>query len=239
MSARTLLAVLLRRMRGEHHSRGIGLSELLVAMMVTLVVAAMVVGIFISATKSIAVAAAANNDTGTAANTMNELNRVIRSAVKNQESGVDNPPLIRATPETLELYSLVDMDAVGVMRPVKVVFALNAARELVEKRYQATLAADGSWTFPSSSPMLLNRTMPGRLLPRSTGYPVDLFTYVKADGSELTAPAGGLSATQLAEIVAVKVSLAVRANAKSSSTPARLTAKIGMPNIGLDRQDLP
>ncbi|AMB57657.1 PilW family protein [Microterricola viridarii] len=228
-----------QRTHKAERDRGIGLAELLVAMMVTLIAAAIVMGIFVSSTKSVATGAAAHADTGTASTLMNELSRVIRSGVKNQLSGVEKPPLIVAKPTSLTMYSLVDMDAVGVMRPVKVELSLNAAGALVEKRFKATLSADGSWTFPASSVVLLDRTLPGTILPRSASNPFDLFSYIKADGTEVTAPTAGLTDTQMADIVAVKVSLAVRADTKSSATPAKLSNKIGMPNVGTDRTDLP
>lgn len=218
---------------------GISMVELLVAMMLTIMAAAIVMSLFISSTRSVAIASATHVDTGAASNIMNEASRVIRSGVKNQVAGVDSPALVIAQPRLLQLYSLVDMDPASAMRPVKVEFSVNAAGNLVEKRWQATLVADGSWTFPASAPLFLTRTVPGAILPHSTANPFDLFSYVRADGTVLTAPAGGLSASQLADIVAVRLSLAVRAEGSTSAHPAVLVKTIGMPNTGVTRADVP
>lgn len=218
--------------------RGISLAELLVAVMLTVISGLIVLSLFLSSTTAIAIGGAAHSDTGTASNLMNSMSRVIRSGVLNQDAGVSNPPLIVAKPTSLQMYSLVDMAAAGPMRPVKVELTVNAAGELVEKRWQASLAADGSWTFPASAPLILNRTLPGKILASGAGNPSDLFSYVKADGSVLVAPAGGLSAAQLAEIVAVKVSVAVRASTNTGKNPAVISAQVGMPNLGISRSDV-
>lgn len=211
--------------------RGISLIELLVTMLVLGILSAIVVSLFLSTTKSVALGASTHQNTSTASNVMNEVSRVIRSGTALPETGgTTKPAFVAASTEKISMYSFVDADAVA-PKPVLVELAIDSTtRQLTEKRWAARVNASGFWFFDSASVLISTRTLPGQIVgPGSSASPV--FTFLKADQTPLPFTAAALTTAQLAEVASVRVTLSVRDGGSGTSDPVMLTNTVGIPNL--------
>lgn len=206
---------------------GISLVELIVSMVLLGLVSSIAVGLFVSATRTIAMASATHEDTGTAANIMNELTQVIRSGTANPVSDAASAPaVITATPKKLVMYTYADSDA-ALPRPLKVEFTRSdASGQLVEKRWAPSVTTKGFWNFASPT-LISTRTFPGVL--RNT----NLFTYNTADGRSSGAP----DAAKVPSITSISVLVVIRDDTNASGV--RLENTVGMPNLGLSKKETP
>lgn len=211
--------------------RGLTLIELLIAMMLTSLVAAMTIGLFISATRSSTIAQSVDGGTRQAANGMSEMTRMIRAATANPVANpspgnpLTTPAIVSAAANSITLDAYVNLTGAS-ESPVQVNFAVNAQGQLVETQWPATTTvagANGNWVFsttPSST----------RILCDSVPASGQLFHYLVAAGTEIAPPAA-TDTTTLATIRAVQIVLVINSSSQASA-PVTLTNTVGMPNLG-------
>lgn len=213
--------------------------ELIVAMFVLGILSIIVINVYIGVTRAMAQGTALNQNTNTAANTMNELSRVIRSGatipVSSATDGTqlpDKPVFVAATRESVTMYAFVDSSITNTS-PVLVSFTVDATtRQLVEKRWPATTAANGIWTFPAmTSPPSKTRTMPGAVVTPTGSSPTYLFTYLDTAGAPISSAGSGVDPSKLGTIASVKLTVVVRADAGSREPAVTLVNTVGLPNL--------
>lgn len=228
-----------RRVKSDPE-RGMSLTELLAASIVLMIVLTVAAGLFVNATKSIALAAAVNANTANASNGMNEAARVIRAGTANPVLAqvVDTPAFVEAKPESVIVYSFVGSDRTD-PHPAMIRLSLNSQRQLVEERWAATVLSGGYSGFPS--PYVGN---PGYAVPQSTriltttvsprlGSTPYLFTYYSdVQGTVPLAAAGtNVSPTGLSAIVTVKITLTVQQSMTNNNSPVTIDNLVGIPNL--------
>jgi type II secretory pathway pseudopilin PulG len=242
---------MIARLRGfrEDKESGITLAELLVAIIVLGILLTMVSSLFVSSAKVVAQSQATTQATGFASNAMNELSRVIRLGTPNTlpNASDPSPAIIAGTAESLTLYSYPDAYvtpsatcpagsacATGV-QPQTVQFTVNSStRQVIEKRWKPTASSGDSFTFPllTTTPSY-NHIIGGPLLPTpAAAGSASLFTYLDADGDQVTPVAGGLSCSQRVSIVAVMITVRVQGYASSIRPAVFLQNTVQMPNLG-------
>lgn len=221
----------------REHERGISLVELLVAMMLFGLILTLVGGMFVAVARNQALARGISQNTGNASNAMNESARVIRAATENPKSGsaTSDPAFVDASAESVTVYAYINTDSTA-ERPVMIRLSIDAQRRLVESRWPATALASGYWGFPCT-PGVACTTAPTttRVLASAVAGGSVPFRYLQADGTEISAPAGGFPATQLATITAVTVTLTIQSSTTDASNAVTLVNTVGIPNLGRTR----
>jgi type II secretory pathway pseudopilin PulG len=224
---------LVRRLRDRASLRGseagISIVELLVAMILFTLVSALILSMFINATRAVAQASALSQNTQTAANIENEMTRVIRSAFPNPVSGgTINPAVAVGGTETLTVISIVDSGNVTTA-PIQVVFSLNAARQVVEKRYAPTVDVNGLYVFTSPT-LTSTRTLPGSLVVPTGATPTYLFTYYDASNNPLPV-SGTLTAAQRALIDSIRINIVTNASGDPTQKPITIANTVTLANV--------
>nr|WP_241732327.1 type II secretion system protein [Galbitalea soli] len=222
--------------------RGITLIELLVATLIFSILLTLVVSAYSTLSRSITLAGAVDSNVKLSSLGMNEISKVLRFAATNPVLGhpINDPAFVTADVETLTVYSYVDANATT-PAPVKVTFSLNASRQLVEQRYAGT-ATNGFWSFASTPSV--TRILTGAVIAPSAGER-PLFSYqTVTNGTYLTVPSGGLTASQLPQVAAVTVTMKIKGASGAgggASSPMTISNTVGLPNLGLARtgQDMP
>lgn len=218
---------------GIDREAGISLVELLVSMMIFAIILTLVGSMYASMADTVAASNSSNQSAKVASSAMNEVGRVIRFATTNAKLSQPAPDsaIFEGKIDALTVYSYVDANAAS-PQPVKISFAVDATRRLVEKRYSATNVA-GFWLFTNPTPYSTRILTSGVGTP--TGAELPLFTYQLVDGSAVTVPGSGLTPAQASTIAAIQVTLKVTADGGASAQPVTLQSTIGMSNLGLNR----
>lgn len=209
---------------------GLSLVELLVAIMVFLVLITMITGLLISVTRATSASRLIDGDTRSVSNAMNEMSRMVRAATENP---LLNPPdgvypndaaIQAANVRSVTLYAYVNL-ASSDSTPVKVMFSVNAANQLIETKWAGTTLVNGHWTFSTtalSTRILTSNVVAG---PAIFGFQID-------DGSAIAIPTAGITDNAtLLSIRSVSISLSVKTPV-SQSAAVTLQNTIGMPNLG-------
>ena len=230
MSRRLVIA------RRENSDDGLTVIELLVAMLVLSIFSALVINLYVSTTKSVAMSSSMNLNTRVAANTMNELTRVIRASGNNSLGGALLESAVQvATREKLTVYSTVDA-SIPDLRPSKVEFAINpSTRQLVERRWLAKNGVNELWDFSGTLPLASTRILPGTYLTPPTSATDYFFTYLAADRvTELktnVATTAGLSEADRLKVAYIKVTIVVRNSDNAQSAPVTISNIVALPNL--------
>lgn len=236
-----------RRRAPEERQAGTTLVELLVTMTVLSLLTVVLVGLTVTVSSAFTRDRAATDSTRIAAVAMNELTRVIRSGstVKVQNQASNDPVFLVAGPDAVVLRAYIDTDAAD-PRPVVVRFAVTGTRTLTESRWEAVPTSGPYWTFSGlpAAPYRLapeswtgpawTRTIAHTLTPPEAS-PTSTFRYFAFDGTELVPAADGLTATQIAAVASVTVTLSVQADPGARSAPVVLRNSVGLPNLGISR----
>ncbi|WP_223691867.1 PulJ/GspJ family protein [Leifsonia poae] len=223
----------LRRLRDDE--RGVTLAELIVAIGLLSLFISVVTGLYISSMRAMSVGRDVHQNSAQASNAMNEVSRVIRAGTDNPVNGqaLNDPAFVKATGQQLTIYAYINLDGSAEL-PVEIDLSI-ASGVLKETRWAATLDANGYWTFPTDlvhTPPTSVRTLASTV--STAGAPV--YTYLKADGSVIPVPVGGIvDPTTLRSIAAVQVALTVQSSLTDSSQQVALQNTVGIPNLGLAR----
>lgn len=223
----------------RHSDEGMSVVELLVTMMLLGIILLMASNMYISVVKTTDSTQATNEGTRIASNAMNEVNRVVRFAIDNPQTGTDPLPAIAVAKATeVVLFSLVDADGLAStttrpIKPVMVKFALESDGNIVERRWDPT-ASGQFWNFgtipPVNSTAARSRVLGGKFL--ATGTETSLLRYLKADGTEMI-PTGSssLSLAQRQLIASVVVTMNTVPLVGPDDHPVIVTNTIGMLNL--------
>jgi type II secretory pathway pseudopilin PulG len=218
------------RLAQTENSGGFSLVELLVAIMIFFMLAAMIGGMMISVTTASATGRMIDQGTRSAANAMNEISRMVRASTENPLLNAvggqyPNDPAVQiASPVSLTLFAYVNL-AASTELPLQVNFSVNAHNQLIETIWQATTLVNGHWSFaavPSSVHILTDNIAPGS----------NIFGYVIGDGSSLVVPTAGLTAVaSLLAIRSIAVTISIL-NPLSKTAPVTIMNTVAMPNLG-------
>lgn len=214
--------------------RGFGLAELVVTIFITGIVMTLVVTLFTNVSRIFTRENSATDSTNAAALGMNEITRVIRSGTEIAIAGslLNDPVFVSAGKESVTLYAFIDTDSIT-SAPVKVRFSINADRKLVETRWASYALPAGYWGFQTAEQS--SRIITSYVVVPAAGEK-SLFTYYKADGSELVVPASGeFTVNERRNIAAVQVTMSVQADKTARANPVTLQNTVGIPNLGISR----
>jgi prepilin-type N-terminal cleavage/methylation domain-containing protein len=234
------LRAALRRRLDPKSDSGLSLVELIVVMFITGIVLAIVGSMFIN----VAYVTANSNSTTTrssiAANVMNEMSEVIRTAANNAVVTSDDPDpaIVSGTVSALTVYSYVDTSATNPM-PSKVTFRVDSSGTVFEDRIVGTVSGS-YYVFTGAT---TTRNLGGPVLATS------LFTYLDASNQVVTPATAGtppsLSLLQRNAVASVKVTITIANNtttkgstsAPGGNDPVTIIKTIGMPNLLLTGTD--
>lgn len=228
------------------NDEGISLVELLVAAVITTMLLSLVAAMFIQITKVTGDGRNTQKATGIASTVMTEVAGVVRQATRVSTSssttegavvgGVDSVcgPLTSGSTSTcliVDTYSNVTVaPSQSDVPPVRVVFSVNGAGNLIETRYAAALVS-GYYGF-GTAPVASSRTVGGPIEVAGTGTNA-LFVYWDAAGSQVVPGAAGLTAGQAATVTGVTVNVSVTNRLSRGGDPVLLTNRIAMPNVAI------
>jgi len=224
------VSALLRRLRRDES--GMSITELVVTMMVTSILLAIVASMFINVAKVTANSNASNSRSSVAANVMEGITKVIRTAANNDVAGSEDPDpaLVVGLPNSLTILSYVDTSALT-PSPTKVVYRVDANGNVLEDRYASSLSA-GYWVFASTAS---TRTLGG---PVQTLTGTDsLFVYLDATNKVVTPASGGLTLLERDTIASIRVNVRILNALSTGADPIVVTNTIGMPNLKISRTD--
>ena len=208
----------------EHGDDGVTLIELVVSSALTLLVLAAVAAFYVNISAATLAARNLRVATGTAADAIDELGRVIRVSADNAVvgGGTADPAVAYATPQAVTLLSYIDTSSTT-PQPSRVVFSVNAGK-LIESRTAST-SSSGIWLFT------------GATTTRSLGGPFDstvpLFAYFDENGNELVPASSGLTLAQRQAVSSIKLRVVISNRGRTGSAPVELTSSVGMINLGL------
>lgn len=208
-------------------------AELMIGSVITILVLLMASSFFLSGTTSITRSRNTALDAGTASNAMTEISKVIRSGAPNPviNNALPDPIFLAGTGESVTLYSYADATVTGT-RPMIMQFSLDSSRQLVEKRWTATGATGGYFTFPdytTATPSWV-RTIAGPIGATPAGKS-PLFVYTSR-GGPITITGPGLTLAQRSSVVSVQVTVRINASGYAGATGVEVQSTVGLPNLG-------
>jgi len=224
------------RLRREE--RGLSLAELLVTIMIFAIVLAVVSGTFVTMTRATSFANATDTNARSASTAMNEMTRLLHSAMNNpQQNASDAPAFTTAKAESMTFTTAVDLSGSAPIanngpdpRPELVTLGLDSSRRLVETIVpgQPVVAGSSYYRFTSTAAA---RTLAPAVSATPAGQSA-LFTYYDASNAALIPDAtGALSAAQMKGIVSVGVTLRLSNNGSTADNGVTLSNRVGLPNL--------
>jgi len=199
---------------------GLTLIEVVVAAALGLLIISMLGSLLIATTRGMNTAALADRNTRPAANVMQVFTRYFHAAttypVTTQVAPL--PAFDTAKPTEVIFYAYVNLKDTTA-KPLKVRFAIDANKNLVQEVWQANAPVNGYYTFSSTS----TKTVLGGpvVSPTSDGDP--LFTFLNS---------GGDPVTDSASISSVSVNLELGSTTAGASGNAHLSSVIALLNVG-------
>lgn len=229
---------MLRRLRSAGSERGLSLVELLVTIMLFTIIMALVSGFYISALKSMGLSRDLTENTKTVSNAMSAVSRAVRAGTNNPVAGsaIPDPAFVVAKTDDIVFYAYVNLtDAQE--RPVMYRFWVDRANgQLREAQWPATALANGRWGFPATTTApTYSRVIAETVSPYDGDNPV--FTFIRANGTEIVPGESGLSLANRQLIVGVRVALQVQNSLTDGEHRVTLVNLVGMPNLGYAREE--
>lgn len=223
------MRALWKRLRSEQS--GLSFTEVMVAMLLTLVLFAMVGGMFVQVAKLTTAAGQTRDSNGNASNIANEVNSVVRVATNlaKLNSTVPDTAVVDGTRSSLTVYSLVDTSATA-PAPTKVTITLDAAGKVTETRCTGSLSGN-YFTFGSCTATSTRVLGIGVLAP--TGVTDQLFTYRDVNDAPIVIGTASLTAAQRALVSSITVTVRTQP-ANSTTRPVIVSNTVVLRNIGLD-----
>lgn len=218
-----------RRLGAE--DRGLSMTELLVAMALTLGIMVMVGTMFIQTTRVTAAANQDRNSTAVASNVVNAISTVVRVAtpLAIANTAQPDPAVVSGKPDSLTVYSLANTDPDN-PSPIKATFSLDSSGVLTETRCPSQ-ASSIYWVFPSCTGVSTTRTITAGLIGGSGADA--LFTYVDVNNTPMVVAASGLTLTQRRAVVAVHITVTAQAEG-SQTDPVVIENTVVLRNLGLE-----
>ncbi|QUW19665.1 hypothetical protein [Agrococcus sp. Marseille-Q4369] len=207
---------------------------MLVAISVLAVVMTLLTMLFVALSSTFTRQEAQHDSTGGASVGMQRIERVIHAGSIVSRGTQVLPAFEAGNQRSVSLHAFFDTDvASGPTTPTRVTLEVTSSGELVETRVMGRVVS-GRWVFdrPAVSRQTITRDVlvPGsRVNGTSVG---SLFRYELADGSLIDRP---LTSAELGLVVAVRVSLSVRADSTGRVAPTRIERTLGLPNLDATR----
>jgi len=217
---------LARLREGARSDAGLSLTELLVTILLTGIIMTMVGSMFINVARLTSNSNATTQKSSVAANLMDAVSKVIRTASNIPVPGQDvpDPAIVAGTGSSLTIYSFVDTSSV-VPEPTKVGYRVDASGNLIEDRWKGTTVG-GSTTFAATAS---SRVLGGPILtPTGSGA---LFAYLGPAGQVADISAG------FADVASIRVTITMANQLTTGSDPILVVNTVGMPNLKLSRDD--
>jgi len=214
------------------------LVELMVTVFIAGILLAIVGSFFINVARVTANSNSTTSRSSVAANIMDAVSKVIRTASNNPiaTSEDPDPAVVAATATGLTIISYVDTNATT-PSPTKVTYRVDASGNLIEDRYAST-ATNNYWVFGTTA---ASRTVGGPILtPTGTNA---LFVYLDGDNQVIVAAGpivngnATLTLEQRESVASIKVSIQIANTLTTGSDPILLVNTVGMPNLRLSRTD--
>jgi len=219
----------LRRLRDDED--GMSITELVVTMFVTGILLAIVASMFLNVARVTANSNASNQRTSVAANVMEGITKVIRTAANNEIAGGNSDPaIVAATANALTIYSYVDTSAVS-PAPTKVSYRVDASGNVIEDRVAGSKSG-GYWAFTAAA---TSRTLGGPV--QTLGGTDALFVYLDGKSKVITPADAGLTLSERISIASVRVNVRILNALSTGADPIVVQNTIGMPNLRLSRTD--
>ena len=212
--------------------RGLSMVELLVVLMITGILMTIIGTLFVNVARVTANSNSTTSRSTTAANLMDAVTKVIRTASNNAVATSEDadPAVVAGTASTLSIISYVDASPT-IPAPTKVNYRVDGSGNLVEDRYSSTQTA-GYWVFGTTAK---SRVFPGPVL---TGTGDDaLFVYLDSENHTIIPGTSGLSVTQRALVASIKVNIRIANPLTTGADPIVLVNTVGMPNLNVSRTD--
>lgn len=228
--------------RALKNDEGYSLVELVTAMGLLALILTMATALFVSTATSTGLAQGMDANTRVATNAMDEIGRVLRVGTTVAVTGSATPraAFVYADREQLVVFSNIDVDPYASVttlppKPTMVRFRLDGARQLWEDR-QSPTSSGIYWVFPAAMGTPdSSRSLGGTVLAAPAGQDV-FFTYYDQTNTVLSVPAtGGLSATQLAQVTSVKVTLRIKATNSRAGKAVTVVNTILLPNVSVTK----
>jgi len=220
---------------------GFSLPELILAMGLFAILMTLVVTVFTTFNNRFTQERSATDSATVASIGMNELTKVLRSGTILTRKDADPQPIfISATRDSVEFYGYLAEDAflndntLGV-EPIRIRFSVVNGI-LKEQRWgMVRQTTTRNWINGSATP-IMDRVVARKIIAPTTAEVAAggkyLFTYLKADGTPLTAP---VAADSLKLIVAVQVTMKVQADITERADPVQIQNRVGLPNLTSSR----
>ncbi len=212
--------------------RGVTLPELIVTVFLLGFLTTLILGLVTTFSQTFTRDRSSGDSTMVAAAGMKEVTRVIRSGTELRLTGggsTSAPVFVDARANSVTLFAYIDTNATS-PRPIKVRFAIDAQRRLVETRWLATTTTS-PWSFAAEASPSSSRPVARRI--PTTAAP--LFEYLDVNNQAMTIPSAGFSTDQLRSIAAVRVTLTVQADDTQRADPVQIQNAVGIPNRGISR----
>ncbi|WIE61243.1 prepilin-type N-terminal cleavage/methylation domain-containing protein [Curtobacterium sp. MCLR17_032] len=204
---RAVLALIDRVRRDE---RGISLVELIVAMTLSVIVLAVAGAFLVSSQNASVTAQAVNMNTRSASAAMNEMTRIMRSATNNPvATGDDSQYAFQyASATNVRFFSYVNTTST-VTQPVQVQLGLDPARgTITETKWTGTAVQYTDYfAFPLSTQATLTAAPASTRTLANGVVSASVFQFSDASGAVLGSPTVPLSATDLAKVRRVSISV--------------------------------
>lgn len=235
---------LLERLRSG--DSGLSLMELIVAMTLLAILMTIIISMYSAFTTNFTRDRSSTDSTNVASIGINEVTRVIRAGTEIEvlNSSTNKPVFVIAARERLVMHAYLDTNAAN-PAPILVEFSIGAtSRVLNEKRWAGTKTS-GYWGFPSpTTTPVTDRVIARKIVAPASGQ-LPLFTYLKTEGCATgttcaIVPTSGnaLSAAEIAQVVAVQVTMVVQADETGRADPVTIINRVGIPNLGKSRVGL-
>ena len=220
---------------------GFSLPELILAMGLFAILMTLVITVFTTFNTKFTQERSATDSATVASLGMNELTKVLRSGTILTRKDADAQPIfISATKDSVEFYGYLAEDAflndntLGV-EPLRIKFSVVNGI-LKEQRWgMVRQTTTRNWVNGSTTP-ILERTVARKIIAPTAAEVAAggkyLFTYLKADGTALSAP---VASESLKLIVAVQVTMKVQADITGRADPVQIQNRVGLPNLTSSR----
>jgi type II secretory pathway pseudopilin PulG len=228
----TRLQRLLARARGEE--RGLTLSELIIAMSLSVLILTIAGSFLVSSQKAAKVASSVSGNTRVAANVMNEVGRNLRAATDNPvPTGDDSQFAFQyASATSVRFFAYVNLDS-SLSQAVEVQVTLDTTRKVItETKWNGAAVAGNSsyYSFPLATGSLLSAAPSSTRTLATSVTSTSLFAFADAADTPLSSLTTPVAAVDLPDIRSVDVSVTIGASATDPNAVS-LTNTASMPNI--------
>lgn len=230
----------------ERREAGITLTEMLVVMLIMGIVIAATVSLTISVSRTTGQTIARQDQVDAARVGVERLSKTVRTAVRPGQLSsdctaacADLDAFSLASPLGMQFYANLD-NPKNAFGPSRISYAIPTsgpnAGVLVEKvqRPDSKIPTGAGFVYCNAEAPTASAACRGRLTVRRVATGVQtgtaVFTYFDVDGNVLTAPPTGLTAANLAKVIAVEVTLTVQSDSPTAPRPTTYIQRITLPN---------